>query len=279
MKSVVAPYARPLYAMRIECRNGTVVRILEYPYDMLIGGNLYKADAGYKFTGTQTGTTFSPGSIDLESFIGLSPEITLANIQAGIFDRARVYVFVTDWANPVEDDEEIMQGIFGKVRIEDNHYRTEVMQLIDLLNTTVGDSFSALCSLVFGGQEFGGCKVDVDALEVTGTLTSVTSGFLFADSSRAEADDYFGAGTLWFTTGANTGVAAQRVKDFTNAGGVLEMNEPFPYAPAVGDAYVLRPGCRKRLEDCRDKWDNVPRRRAFDWVPGTRFLNSVGGQK
>jgi uncharacterized phage protein (TIGR02218 family) len=277
MKPVIAPYARPLYCMRIECVNGTIVRMVEYPYDVTIGGSVYRADTGYSFTGMNSGVALSPGVIDLTSFVGLSPEVTIANIQSGIFDGARVYIFATDWADPQLDEEPIMKGLFGKTTIVDKQYTTECMQLIDLLNTTVDEEFSALCTLEFGGQEFGGCKVDVDALEVTGAITSVTDSYTFADSALGETNDYFGAGVLTFTSGENAGIAGQRVKSYTAAGGVLVMSEAFPYPPQVGDTFTLRPGCRKRREeDCRDKWDNVERRRGFDDVPGQRFMNKVG---
>jgi len=276
MKPVIAPYARPLYCMRIECIDGPILRLVEYPHDVVMSGSNYQSDTGYEFSGVEAGTSFSPGIIDLKSFIGIQPEITIANIQAGIFDGAKVFVFATDWANPLEDEEPMIKGYFGKVTITDDRYTTEIMTLIDLLGTTVGDSYSASCPLTFGGQEFGGCGVDVISLEVTGTVTSVTDNYVFADNTRSEADDYFGAGLIWFTTGDNAGSPPQRVKSYVQAGGIIECSEPFPYPPAIGDAYSMQPGCRKRLSDCRDKYDNVARRRGFDWIPGTRFLNKIG---
>lgn len=276
MKPAVAPYAHPLYCMRIECVNGTIVRMTEFPEDVEMDGETYRSDTGYEFTGMNSGTTLAPGVVDLTSFVGISPEITIASIQSGIFDGARVFIFATDWAAPQEDEEPIMKGLFGKTSITDSQYTTECMQLIDLLNTTIDDEHPALCPLIFGGQEHGGCHVDVDALEVTGTLTAVTDQYTFADNTLGESDDYFGAGELAFTSGANAGIKAQRVKSYTASGGALVMNEAFPFPPQVGDSFTLRPGCRKRLVDCRDKWNNVARRRGFDFVPGTRFLNKVG---
>lgn len=276
MKPAVVNYRHIVYAARIECTNGLTVRIVEYPYDIEMGGEVYVSDTGYQFTGIQSGTTMAPGVIDLRSFIGLSDDITLGTIASGIFDLAKVYIFATDWSAPVEDQEPIAKCLMGKVRTEDGAYVAEIMTLIDLLNTSIGDTYSALCSLVFGGQGHAQCNVDAVALQVTGTLTGATDNYTFTDSGRTEAEDYFGAGRIWFTTGANEGVKPQRVKAFD--AGVIECNEPFPYPPEVGDEYVMEPGCRKRLTDCRDKWNNVLRRRAFDWIPGTRFLNRVGGE-
>lgn len=279
MRPVVAPWQRIVHGLRIVCTNGLEVCLIDYPHDVVMGSKTYKSDAGYQFSGVEYGTTFSPGAIDLSSMVGLSEHITIPNIQAGIFDKAYVYVFATDWANPIEDYEPLFKGIFGKVVLEDNRYKTEVMSLIDLLNTTIGEGYPSMCSLRFGGQEFGGCKVDKVALQVTGTITDVTDNAEFSDSSRTEVDDYFGAGEIWFTTGPNTGVPMQRIKTYVgdSSGGLIITNEPFPYLPEIGDEYVMSPGCRLRLVDCRDKWNNTARRRAFDFIPGERFLRTTGG--
>jgi uncharacterized phage protein (TIGR02218 family) len=276
MKTTVATWSRVLHCMRIVCTNGLVIRLAEYPHDLLISGNTYKSDSGYQFSGVEAGSTLSPGSVDLSSIIGLSENVTIATIQAGIFDKASVYVFATDWANPVEDEEPIFKGVFGKITIEDNRYTVAIMNLLDLLSATVGESYSATCSLRFGGQEFGGCKVDKVALQVTGTITGVTNNYNFSDSARSEADDFFGYGEIWFTSGDNFECPSQRVKDFTLAGGLIETSEPFPFLPQIGDTYIMQPGCRGRQADCFTKYNNIARRRAFQ-PPGERFMRLVGG--
>ena len=272
----LAPWQRPLYCMRIVCRNGLVVRLFDYAHDQVISGNLFKSDAGYQFTGVDKGSSFTPGAIDFSSIMGLSPDITVANIQAGIFDHATVFIFKTDWAAPVEDHQKVFKGTFGKVTIRnDLTYKTEVMNLVDVLNTTIGETYSAGCSLKFGGQEWDGCQVDAVALRQTGTITSVTSNYIFADTSRTEVDDWFGYGEIWFLDGPNEGIAAQHVKDYFETGGVFHTSEPFPYLPEVGDSYIVETGCRKRLEDCI-KYNNTARRRAFN-PPGEKYLRSTGG--
>ena len=107
-----------------------------------------------------------------------------------------------------------------------------------------------------GGQEFAGCKVNLAPLTVTGTLTGVTSNSVFQDTARTEALDYFGEGSIAFTSGANAGLKPLEIKSYA-ADGTITTHEPFFYTVAVGDAYTMIPGCRKRLEDCRDKYNNV----------------------
>ena len=124
-------------------------------------------------------------------------------IASGVFDGARCYVFATSWAAPVVDEEPLIASILGKTTISDDRYVIENMGLLDALNQTVGITVTATCRHAFGSA---GCGKDLGPLTVTGTLTHVTDSYTVRDSARAEADDYFGAGTIAFTSGPNMGL-------------------------------------------------------------------------
>jgi uncharacterized phage protein (TIGR02218 family) len=113
-------------------------------------------------------------------------------------------------------------------------------------------------------------------ITVTGTITNVTSASVFRDSTRAEALDYFGAGTIAFTTGDNAGLKPQKIKSHA-ADGTITVHEAFPYQVQVGDAYTLIPGCRQRLEDCRDKWVNIVNFGGYSFIPTISTYSKVGG--
>ena len=68
----------------------------------------------------------------------------------------------------------------------DDRYQIGGVSLVDALNQTVGQTYGAQCPKVFGGQEYGGCMVNLAANgnTVTGTVTSVTSASVFTDSGR-----------------------------------------------------------------------------------------------
>jgi uncharacterized phage protein (TIGR02218 family) len=270
MKSQVAPYKRAMYCMRIECANGTIIRLAQYPFDVVMGGNTYYA--GYDFTGVEGGTTFTPSSIDLKSFIGFNG-VTEAMLLSGLFDRARVKIFATDWNNPVVDYEPITQAIFGKVTIEDNKYTAEMMTLVDLLNQSVGDSYTTQCQKEFGGQEPGGCLVDAVALRVTGTIGTVTSQTEFSDPALTGDPGYFWPGKMWMTSGSNAGLPPKTIK--TSDGADWEIFEPFTYEVEVGDTYILEPGCGKYLGKCL-VYDNVINFGGFIFIPGEKILKTYG---
>lgn len=276
MKSVVADYRYICHGLRVECVNGLVVRLTDFPRDLVMGGNTYKSDSGYQFTGLETGTNLAAAAMDLEGFVALGA-VERDDVASGVFDNAMMYVFATNWTNPQEDEEEIGAAILGKTTLSDDKYRIEMMALADVLGQSVGRRYQPSCDKVFGSQTYAGCKVDLAAITVTGTLSHVTSRTIFRDNTRTEDADWFGAGTIRFTTGPNVGLKPLEIKRY-EADGTIETFEPVYYAVDPGDEYEMIPGCRKRREDCRDKWNNIANFGGFPSVPTSSQYQKVGGQ-
>ncbi len=275
MKPAVADRRYKVHCLRIVPLWGATVYLTDHVRDLVMGANTYKTDSGYEFSGLASEDNMSPGVLDLSGVANIAG-IDMDEIISGVFDGARVYAFATTWTAPVVDEEPLGVAILGKTKLEDDRYTIEMMMLIDALNQTVGKTYTANCQKPFGGQEFAGCKKALGPLTVTGTLTSVTSNSVFRDSARAEAADYFGEGTIAFTTGANAGLKPIKIKSHA-ADGTITVHEAFHYPVAVGDAYTLVPGCRHRLEDCRDKWANVINFGGFSFIATTSTYTQVGG--
>lgn len=276
MKSAVADYRYRVICLRIApiYGAGTEVRLTEYPRALtMAGGQVYRSDSGYQFTGLTTGSTSAAAVVDLDGILAAAG-IARADVASGVYDNARWSLFATTFTAPTEDEEPLCRGVLGKTTIRDDRYASEMMALVDVLNQAVGATYSATCPSAFGGTEAGGCQKPLGPLTVTGTLTSVTSARAFVDSARGEAADYFSVGLVEFTSGANAGLKAQEIQAHAS-GGAFTLFESFPYVPAVGDAYSLVPGCRKRLVDCQ-AWGNVARRWAFDFVPAGSVYAKVG---
>ena len=272
MKSTVAPYQTSATCVRIECLNGVTVRLTDYPYDLVMSNaTVYKTDYGYQPTAFTSSAAFSPSAIDIEGICAIGG-VTRDQLASGVFDNARVYIFKCNFLSPVEDYEEIAAGFFGKTTLEDDKYRIEGMSLIDALNQSVGKVYQAACSRTFGDT---GCTKNIVALTVTGTITSVTSSYVFRDSARAEAADWFGAGTIQFTTGNNAGLKPLEIRSYATDG-TITLFEPTYYAPVVGDAFELIPGCRKREADCRDKYGNIINFFGFTRIPTSSTYIKTG---
>ena len=277
MKSAVADYRYRALCLRIVPTAGSPIYLTDHPRDLVMSGHTYLSTSGYQFTGYSGAAGFSPAAIDIEGIAGASG-LTRAAVGSGLFDGARCYVFATTWTSPVEDEEPITAGIFGKATLLDDRYQIGGVSLVDALNQTVGQTYGAQCPKSFGGQEYGGCMVNLAANgnTVTGTMTSVTSASVFTDSGRGEASDTFGAGTIQFTSGPNAGLKPLEIKSFS--GGVFTTFEPFYYLPVAGNTYTAIRGCRKRLADClaRAGGSNIINFGGFPWVPTSSTYSQVG---
>jgi len=269
MKPVVADWQTRVICLRIVPVLGATVRLTHYPVDLAMSnGAVYASFHGYEFSGYEAGTDMSPRAIDLQGILGTAG-ISREAIASGVYDNARCYLFATSFTAPLEDEEPITASILGKTQMIDDKFIVEEMVLIEALNQSVGETYNVRCQKTFGattGPVIKRCNLDLAAITVTGSLTSVTSRLICRDSSRTEVADWFAYGTLQFTSGANAGLKPTQVKRH-EADGTLEVFEALPYAMAVGDAYILIPGCRKRLEDCRDKWANILNFGGFTRIP------------
>lgn len=282
MKSVVTDAELRVLCLRIMPVIGAPIYLTDHPRDLTMSGHTYLSTSGYEFTGYSATAGFAPGSLDLQGISGVAG-ISRAQIAAGLFDGAVVSIFATSWSAPIEDEEPIVRGIFGKARLEDDRYTIDGLSLIDALNTARNDQFTAQCPKVFLSQGFGGCLVPVAPNTVTGSLTSVSSAALFTDTARGEASDTFAAGTIRFTSGPNAGLKALEILSFAS-GGVIATFEPFYYLPQIGDNYTMVRGCRKRRSDCEARegvsgtFNNIVNFGGFPWVP-TSSVYGQWGQK
>lgn len=274
MKATVADYQTRVICLRIVPVSGATVRLTHYPTDLTMSNaQVYASFQGYDFTGYESVSSMAPGAVDIQGILGVAG-ISREAIASGVYDNARCYLFATSWTAPVEDEEQITASTLGKATLIDDAFVVEEMVLVDALNQSVGQTYTSNCQKTFGGTTgpvIGRCNKVVTPS--TGTITSVTSSSILRDSARAEVADYFGYGLLSFTSGANAGLKAVQVKRH-EADGTLELFEAMPYPMVIGDAYSLIPGCRKRLEDCRDKWANVINFGGFSRIP----TNNQAGQ-
>lgn len=86
--------------------------------------------------------------------------------------------------------------------------------------------------------------------------------------------DYYSLGQLTWLTGNNAGRTIE-VRNWDLGTRTLSLFLKMPEAIQVGDLFELLPGCRKRLEDCRDKFANVVNMRAEPYVPGNDQLFKI----
>lgn len=282
---------RRTQCIRIEPVNGEPIRIaLAYPVDLVMSNSaVYRG--GIYAQPTDISSTLSGGAtvIDLGSVYD-TDTITRDQIQSGYWDGARVFSFFTDWAYPVEDEEEDRVYTFGKVREEDDRYTVEMMSLLDLLNQTSGRTITPGCGYVLGDAHVDGaiiasdksrCKVDpMNVVNFHSKVTSLTNQMQFIGQDLPDAfpNDHFAFGEIIFTSGLNAGLGYKFVKTYL-ANGTITLAQPFYHPIAVNDLFTIRTGCRKRFqEDCVTKFQNGKHFGGFPHVPQKSSVMKFGDQ-
>lgn len=293
MKSHVADYRTRVHCARIEPANDSpVVRLTEYPINLkMANGQVYYAGNGYEFSGYGTGTKFSSSSMDLNGILKAG-FISKDDLDSGVYDNARLYVFATTWDAPIDDEEPLGSFIMGAVSTEDNDYSAQLMSLIDVASQDVGRTYSAVCPWTLFDQTLDRKVLPVSRSRCTGprsapdgplledylvvgVVTSVTSASLITDTARTEPADWFGYGNIRFVTGPNAGLKPMQIKRFED--GQIELIESFFYMPSIGDEYEMIPGCRKRLaQDCVAKYANAINHGGQAHVPTSSQYSQVG---
>lgn len=262
---------------RFERRDGEVVRVTTCARDLLINGEIYRAKEGVNPTAISQEASAAVANSEVNGTMA-AESVDENELFAGLWDGAFVTVFEVNYRDLTMGILTLQSGNIGDVKAGRSAFTAEVRGVTQSLQKVVGRVFTKGCPWVFGstGTAYeGACRVDLGPLTVTGSITSVTSLRAFADSTRAEASDYFGAGVITMTSGENAGFS---MEVYSFAAGAFVLHLPLPFNPAVGDTYSLTPGCRKRFEeDCKTKWNNGPNFGGFPLVPGSDKVLGLGG--
>lgn len=275
MKSIPAnllkAYQRPAqtiaHFLRITRRDGLTLGFAALDRDVLIDGVLYRARPGLTVQALVTSASLDVENLEL-TVLTDDPDVVVADVRAGLWDNAEFVLFEADYDNVTFGANVLQRGRMGQARPRGPDIVFELRGLKALLAQAQGEVTSKTCRATLGDAR---CTVDLAPYTETGTLTAVTSRMVFADSGRAEADDWFVEGVLTFTSGANAGTS-HKVRLF--AAGQFTLTLPCVFNPEVGDTYEVIAGCQRRLEDCRDKFDNVVNFQGEPHLPGIDELTS-----
>jgi uncharacterized phage protein (TIGR02218 family) len=229
--------------------------------DAEISGVDYVAAPGLDVASLSSAASFAVENTELR-ILSDDVLITTVDLLAGRWDNADFELFRYNWADLTMGRDVHMVGKLGQVQPRGDYFVVELRGLQFYLQQSIGAASTKTCRARFADfpapiSTTVRCRLVAADFTETGAVTGVTSKQAFADSSRTEADDWFGEGVLTWLTGNNAGLS-QKVKTYTLSGGAFVLSLPMIATIQVGDTYSVVAGCRKRLdEDCVTKFDNV----------------------
>lgn len=262
--------------LRITRTDGQVLALTSSDLSLEVDGVEYVSTHGLDLTSIASSSSLAVDNAELTVIPEDGDDQLAIDIQTGLFDNAEYELFEANVFDPTDGKNILKTGTLGEFQINLTNFVGEMRGLTQALQQPVGAVTQRTCRarLADWPTPVPGmlCRLDHSGLMEAGSITSVTSRQVVADSGRADPSDYFGDGTFTFTSGLNAG-RSRRVKSF--AAGVFTFTEAFPEAIDVGDDYNAMPGCRKRLqEDCIDKFDNVLNFQGEPHLPGVDALTA-----
>lgn len=244
-----------VHGIRVVRKDGTVLGWTEHNKDATVTalGELTAllANPGFSLSSLVSSAGLGVDTASCDVIAG--DDITRADILAGKWDGASVYLFRYNWKNPAAGVVPVKRGSFGNFTPKLGQFTVEFRDLRQALQYDTTWVLQEACRWQLGDAR---CTKDLASFTHAGTVTAVASEYQFTASGLAQAADYFGEGEIEWLTGANAGL---RHKVRTHAGGgVFTLAWAAIYPIGVGDTFTAIAGCRKRkAEDCVTKFDNV----------------------
>ena len=247
-----------VFGIRIVRRDATVFGFTEHSADQTVTvdgeSTLLSAAPGFTVQGLVSAAGLGVDNTEL-SVIADDAALTRADILAGKWDGARVYIFRYNWKLPAAGLLPVKRGSFGNFTPQQGQFRVEFRDLRQALQQDTTWVIQEACRWRLGDLR---CGVDLTPYTTEGEVASVTSAYEFAiTGSDIETEtDHYGEGSLTWLTGSNAGTPAAKIK--SHEYGVIVLSEAAVFEIAVGDTFEIVAGCRKRWEeDCKGKFDNI----------------------
>lgn len=124
------------------------------------------------------------------------------------------------------------------------------------------------------GEGYKVYQIDNDYMKKA-TVSAVTDNSVFTLTIAGASDGDYNYGKALFLSGKNAGLHME-VKDYT--AGVVTLFLPMPYEVVEGDGLFMTEGCDKKLETCKDRFENHVNFQGFPYIPGQDAVTKFGGQ-
>lgn len=200
--------------------------------------------------------------------------ITEADIDAGRYDGAEVAMWLVQWDDPTARQLRF-RGTIGEITRAAGGFQAELRGLTEGLNQPQGRSYIRTCSAVLGDAR---CRFDIAdprfSAEVPIAVVTDEQTFVFQGLDTYNAR-WFEGGFLEALSGSAVGLTGVVKQDLIQGDRrVITLWEPLRAPVEAQDQIRLIAGCDKRVETCRQKFDNIVNFQGFPDIPGDDWLIS-----
>lgn len=246
------------FCWRVTKTDGTALGFTDHDRGLVFDGSSFEPQSGFSQSEAQSSLGLAVDTAEIEGALS-SVRLSEDEIDAGLFDGAKVETFRVDWTAP-ESAELIRVSAIGKITRRDRALVAELESLVRNFDRPAGRYLRRSCDAELGDAR---CGVAMAGFGTAGIVVSrAGTGTYVVSELDAYADGWFGGGKLTIE-GRAYGVTAHR----RGTEGVLVTLEGGGDLVS-GAAFAITAGCDKAFATCRDKFANALKFRGFPHLPG-----------
>lgn len=262
------------WCWRLSRRDSVVQGFTDHDRDVVFDSTTFEAATGFTASEIRDSLGLSVDNLEVTGAI-TSQRLDDADLEAGIYDDAKVEIFRVNWTDPVQ--RVLMRaGSLGEVKRAGPAFSAEVRGLAHYLQQPKGRLFQYTCDADLGDARCG-VNLETVAFKGAGTIAALIDDRRFtATGLISYAPGWFSRGLITFTAGAALGQSIEvRLHDKAASVATLELWQPVRQPMTIGQAFTIKAGCDKHIATCQAKFANAANFRGFPHMPGNDFLTAV----
>jgi uncharacterized phage protein (TIGR02218 family) len=257
------------FCWRLERRDGVALGFTTHDRDLEIDGLVYRAAPGMVPSAITISDGLDSGGLDVSGAL-TSDALAAADLAAGRWDGAAVFLFACDW-EAGGATLPLARGGMGDVTTTGVGFEAELRGPAALLDRPVVEQTSPECRAELGDRR---CRVDMAGRTRVTRVTGVIDDNVIEVAAAAAETNAYGYGRLRWLGGANSGLeSAVAASD----GPRLTLREAPFHAAAVGDLVEIGEGCDKLFATCTGRFANAENFRGEPHLPGMDLLTRYPG--
>ena len=257
------------YLWRLERGDGIAIGFTSHDRDLVIDAFRYRSAPGMVPTSIALSDSLEIDNVEIAGVM-TSSAIAEADLMAGRWDGAILYISLTDWEQPDVEPSALICGEFGEVVKSGERFTVEMLGAASFLNEPIAPLTSPTCRAEFGDRQ---CKLSLHRHQREGRVISVEEDVVGVDVVAGVAADYR-FGSLRFLDGPNCGLHYAIIDGQGDSVRLADL----PFRPVrVGARVLLTQGCDKNFATCRDRFANSINFRGEPYLPGNDLLTRYPG--
>jgi uncharacterized phage protein (TIGR02218 family) len=251
-------------------KDNMVMGFTDHDQDIVFETILYASISGFNPTAIENKADMSVDNLELDGQF-LETGIKETDLLAGLYDNAKIEVFIVNYKDLSMGKLTAKRGILGEVTMNGQYFHAEMRGLMQYLSQTIGQIYTPSCSARLGDNR---CKVTLSPFTVSASVTQMIDRQTFIATALTQTAGYFTAGEVIWRSGSNNN-RRMEVKDFALQKVTLVL--PMGSDIAIGDSFDIIAGCDKTASICSGRFNNIINFRGFPDIPGTDKMFTTAG--